>query len=199
MFERFTDPTTMVRMVQQGELGRLRKAIAGGARVDRRTTYDPWMTPLDAAASTQNTSAAEQLLSAGAHIYGSSIHEAIQRDGFELLQLFHRFDPKFYLRFRQEANNRQNPRLNRWLLTFTTLDFAISINATKCANYLSELGAPRHPTTKRHGPSCIAILIEEESFVTRGGVNIDGLTEVTTGYYCAKCERFVGSFHPTDA
>src|SRR6266545_3908447 len=127
MFERFTDPTTMVRMVQQG--------------------------------------------------------------GFELLQLFHRFDPKFYLRFRQEANNRQNPRLNRWLLTFTTLDFAISINATKCANYLSELGAPRHPTTKRHGPSCIAILIEEESFVTRGGVNIDGLTEVTTGYYCAKCER----------
>jgi len=191
MFERFTHPVTVMRMILQGDVGRLRRVIAGGAKIDRRTTYDPWMTPLDAAASTLSTIAAELLLSAGAPICGSSIYEAIQKDGVEVLQLFHRFDPKFYLRFQQEANNRHNPRLNRWMSTFTALDFAISINATKCANYISVLGAQKHSSTKRHGPGCTAILIQEESFIIRGGVNVDGFAEVTTGYYCAKCERFV--------
>jgi len=45
MFERFTDPITIVRMIQQGDLSRLRKVISAGAKIDRRTSGEPWMTP----------------------------------------------------------------------------------------------------------------------------------------------------------
>ena len=73
---------------------------------------------------------------------------------------------------------------------FTALDFAVSIHSPKCVTFLTELGAPMNPS-KCHGPSCAAILIEEKSFMFHGGVNIDGLTETTKGYYCAKCHSFI--------
>lgn len=191
MFERFTDPVTVVRMIQQGDLDRLRRVVAGGARIDRRTPLDPWMTPLDAACATGNAAATDILIKAGAPIYGSSIYEAIKADSVDILKRFQAHEAKFYQRFQQEANNQHNPKLNRWLSSFTALDFAISIGASRSTSFLTEIGARRRPTTKPHMKGCTGILIEDESFVTRGGVNIDGLAEVTTGFYCAKCERFV--------
>ena len=62
MFERFTDPVTVVRTVLARDMTKLRRLIDGGARVDRRTTYDPWMTPLDAACSTNQIEAVDALL-----------------------------------------------------------------------------------------------------------------------------------------
>ena len=150
MFERFTDPITIVRMIQQGDLSRLRKVISAGAKIDRRTSGEPWMTPLDAAASSQDTQAVALLLAAGAPIYGSSIYDAIAKDAVRVLQSFHSHDPRFYDRFRQEASNQLNPRLNRWLSNFTAMDFAVSIEAKECATYLSELGARKHPIAKPH-------------------------------------------------
>lgn len=85
MFERFTDPITIVRMIQQGDLSRLRKVISAGAKIDRRTSGEPWMTPLDAAASSQDTQAVALLLAAGAPIYGSSIYDAIAKDAVRVL------------------------------------------------------------------------------------------------------------------
>lgn len=191
MFERFTESITIVRMIEQGDLGRLQKVISAGAKLDRRTACNPWMTPLDAAASSQNAQATAMLLAAGAPIYGSSIYDAISKDAVQILRAFHRCDSKFHERFRSEANNRLNPRLNRWLSIFTALDFATSVEATNCAAYLFELGARSHSTTKPHRQGCTAILISEESFIALGGVNVDGLAEVTTGLYCAKCQDFV--------
>ena len=94
MFERFTDPITIVRMIQQGDLSRLRKVISAGAKIDRRTSGEPWMTPLDAAASSQDTQAVALLLAAGAPIYGSSIYDAIAKDAVRVLQSFHSHDPR---------------------------------------------------------------------------------------------------------
>jgi hypothetical protein len=191
MFERFTDPVTVVRMIQQGDLDRLKRVISGGARIDRRTPLDPWMTPLDAACAAGSVAAVDLLINAGVAIYGSSIYEAIKTDSLDILKRFQAHDAKFHLRFQQEANNQHNPKLNRWLSNFTALDFAISVGASRCITFLTEIGARRHPTTKPHLKGCTGILIEDESFIAKGGVNVDGLTEVTTGFYCAKCERFV--------
>lgn len=192
MFEKFTDTVTLVRMIQAGDIGRLGKVVRAGARIDRRTTYDPWMTPLDAAASIGSVEATSILLTAGAPIFGSSIYEAILRDNADVLRLFHRVDPKFHQRFGQDSNNRANPRLNQWLSVFTARDFAVSIHAERCASFLQEIAARHHPKTKpHHAGNCTAVLIEEESFLSFGGVNVDGLVEVTAGFYCAKCGRFV--------
>ena len=190
MFERFTDPVTVVRVIQQGDLVRLGKLIAGGCRIDRRTTYDPWMTPLDASAATGNFAAAEMLLEGGAPIQGSSIYDAVAKDACQILRLFQKYDAKFYTRFTQEAGNRLNPRLNRWLSLFTALDFATSIHAESCRTFLEEIGAPKKAEVRKHRPDCTAVYIRENSFIVRGGVNIDGLTEITEGFYCAKCESF---------
>lgn len=192
MFESFTDTVTIVRMIQSGDVARLRKVVAAGAKIDRRTTYDPWMTPLDAAAATQNYDAATILLAGGAPIFGSSIFEAIHQDAVDILRLFHKVDANFHQRFRSDSNNRINPRLNRWLSIFTALDLAISISARNCVEFLEEIGARKHANFKTHQlDSCTAVFIEEESFLSFGGVNIDGLAEVTAGFYCAKCERFI--------
>lgn len=191
MFERFTDTVTVVRMIQQGDIDRLRKVIAGNARIDRRTPLDPWMTPLDAACATGSVDAADILINAGALIYGSSIYEAIKIDSVEILKRFEAHDAMFHKRFQQEANNQKNPKLNRWLSNFTALDFAISLGASRSILFLTEIGARRHPTIKPHMKGCTGVLIEDESFITRGGMIIDGLSEFTTGFYCAKCERFV--------
>ena len=99
MFERFTDPITIVRMIQQGDLSRLRKVISAGAKIDRRTSGEPWMTPLDAAASSQDTQAVALLLAAGAPIYGSSIYDAIAKDAVRVLQSFHSHDPSRLLKY----------------------------------------------------------------------------------------------------
>ena len=191
MFERFTDPITIVRMIQAGDVVRLKRVVAAGAKIDRRTTFDPWMTPLDAAASTPNLAATEVLLAAGAPVLGSSIFEAIRRDAANVLKLYYQVDPKFHQRFGQDSNGSANPRLNRWLLIFTALDYAISINSPACASLLEEVGARRHPNTKPHRRGCTGVFIEEEAFLSFGGVNIDGMAEVTTGFYCAKCQHFV--------
>lgn len=192
MFEKFTDTVTLVRMIQAGDIDRLKKVVRAGAKIDRRTTYDPWMTPLDAAASTGNVEATSILLNAGAPIFGSSIYEAILRDCADVLKLFHRVDPKFHQRFDQDSNNRPNPRLNRWLSVFTARDLAVSIHAEGCASFLQEVAARHHHNTKaHHAGTCTAIFIEEESFLSFGGINLDGLAEVTAGFYCAKCGHFV--------
>lgn len=193
MFERFTDPVTVVRTVLARDINKLRKLVHGGARIDCRTKCDPWMTPLDAACTTKQIEAIEMLLDAGAPVYGSAIYDAIAADFVGGLQAFERHDEKFHQKFQQEAGNNRNPRLNRWLSEFTALDFAISVHAMKCSEFLQSINARRHEHIKPHRGTCSAVFIEEESFVSIRGVNLNGLTEVTSGFYCAKCLCFINS------
>jgi ankyrin repeat protein len=162
MFERFTDSVTVVRVVQQGNLVRLRRLISGGCRIDRRTPYDPWMTPLDAAVIAESFSMAETLLENGAPIDGSSIYHAIARDAVQFLHLFQRHDERLFTHFTRESGNRQNPRLNRWLLLFTALDFATSIHAQSSIAFLEQMRAPRKQNTRNHWSNCTGIYIQEK-------------------------------------
>ncbi|EIC28770.1 MULTISPECIES: ankyrin repeat domain-containing protein [Methylomicrobium] len=191
MFERFTDPITVVSLAQQGNIEKLQKLIRGGCRIDRRTTYDPWMTPLDASAAAGNTVCTEFLLSVGAPLWGSSIFEAIQVDSRPILEVFHKHDAVFFRNFYRDKEFSQNPRLNRWLLHFTALDYALSIGANACSEFLTEIGAQKKDKFTKCRRGHYAPLIKDESFVSFGGMNLDGLCEVTEGYYCAKCETFI--------
>jgi hypothetical protein len=92
LFERFTDPVTVVNLARQGNIEKLQKLIRGGCRIDRRTTYDPWMAPLDASAAAGNTACTDFLLSVGAPLWGSPIFEAIQIDSRPILDVFHKHD-----------------------------------------------------------------------------------------------------------
>jgi hypothetical protein len=191
LFERFTDPLTVVNFARQGNSEMLLKLIRGGCKIDRRTTYDPWMTPLDAASAAGQTKCVDLLLSRGALLWGSSIFEAIQVDSRPVLEVFYRHDVSFYQNFWKDKPSSQNPRLNRWLLHFTALDYALSLDASACSAFLTEIGAPKkHKFTKCHRGH-YAPLIKDESFLSFGGMNMDGLCKVTEGYYCAKCEAFV--------
>ena len=191
MFERFADTVTVVRAVRNNDLPLLAKLINAGAKIDRRTGVTPWETPLDAAASTGNLTAARMLLEAGSPIFGSSIFDAIAIDCADILKLFRLFDPQFFGHFRDEPPYSQNPRLNRWTLEFSALDFAASFHASECISFLESIGAKRQSRRILHKPTCSAVFIQEESFVSIGGVVRDGLTEVTCGYYCAKCGMFI--------
>lgn len=84
-----------MNLVRQGNMEKLQKLIRGGCRIDRRTTYDPWMTPLDAAVAAGNAACADLLLSVGAPLWGSSIFEAIRADSRPILDVFHRYDTFF--------------------------------------------------------------------------------------------------------
>ncbi|OAH95959.1 hypothetical protein A1332_05425 [Methylomonas methanica] len=182
---------TVVNLARQGNLETLQKLIHGGCRIDRRTTYDPWMTPLDAAAVVGNAACADLLLRAGAPLWGSSIFEAIQVDSRPILEVFHRHDAVFFRDFRKDKEFSPNPRLNRWLLHFTALDYALSIGATACSGFLTEVGAQKKDKFTKCRRGHYAPLIKDESFVSVVGMNLDGLCEATEGYYCAKCEAFV--------
>jgi hypothetical protein len=191
LFERFTDTVTIVNHARQGNKERLQKLITSGCRIDRRTTYDPWMTPLDAAAVAGNAACAALLLSGGAPLLGSSIFEAIRVNSRPVLEVFHMHDASFFRNFWKDKEFSQNPRLNRWLLHFTALDYALSVDATECSRFLTEIGAPKKEKFIKCRDGHYAPLIKDESFMAFGGMNVDGLCEVTEGYYCAKCESFV--------
>lgn len=190
LFERFTGPTTVVKLARQGNIEKLQQLIRGGCRIDRRTTYAPWMTPLDASAAAGNTACTELLLIAGAPIWGSSIFEAIQADSRPILEVFHKHDAVFFRNFLRDKEFSQNPRLNRWLLHFTALDFALSIGATSCSVFLAEIGAHKKDKFTKCRRGHYSPLINDESFVSFGGMNLDGRCEIIEGYYCAKCETF---------
>ena len=106
----------LIRLAKEGDMARLRKLIAGGCRLDRRTGLDPWMTPLDAASAAGNPECVEILLSGGAPLWVSSIYEAIKVDAEAVLHAFHRHDKEFYRSFSKDKDFCANPRLNRWLL-----------------------------------------------------------------------------------
>lgn len=191
MFERFTDPVTVVRTILARDIANLKRLINGGARLDRRISGDPWMTPMDAACATKQPEAVNALLQANVPVFGSSIYEAISADFAYALRAFHRKDQNFHCNFQRDRESAANPKLNRWLSEFTALDFAMSVNATQCAEFLEEISARKHPTIKQHRQGCYAVFIQEESFFATRGVNVDGLVGATSGFYCAKCDRFV--------
>ena len=146
---------------------------------------------MDAACATKQTEALNALLQANVPIFGSSIYEAISADFAYALRAFHRNDQDFHRNFQRDRGSAANPRRNRWLSEFTALDFAISVNATQCVEFLEGLSARKHPTIKQHRQGCYAVFIQEDSFVATRGVNVDGLVGATSGFYCAKCDRFI--------
>jgi len=180
-----------IKALARGSDAEAMRADLIGRSLNTREKYEPWRIPMDYAAAAGNATLARVLLECGAGIWGSSILEAIKIDSAEVLICFHSHDPKFYQRFSHEPGNLSNPMLNRWLSTFTALDYAVSIGAEASIAFMTELGARRHPTTKPHWEKCTGILIEDEFFIKLNGINIDGLSQVTTGFYCAKCERFL--------
>jgi ankyrin repeat protein len=175
LFERFTVAVTVVNLARQGNMEKLQKLIRGGCRIDRRTTYDPWMTPLDAAAIVGNAACADLLLSSGAPLAGSSIFEAIRVDSRPVLEVFHRHDAFFFRNFLKDKDGSENPRLNRWLLHFTALDYALSVGATACSRFLTEVGAPKKKKSIKCYRGHYAPLIEDQSFLSFRGVNTDEL------------------------
>lgn len=149
-------------------------------------------TPLDAATRGLKISCVELLLSSSVPVLGSSIVEAIQQDAVDILKVFYRHNPHFTKEFSTNTPRRGiNPLLNRWELCFTALNYALALDSNACAKFLLEIGQKK---TKKYA-TCrrghFAPWISEESFVTNGGVNMDGLTEVVSGYYCIQCEKFI--------
>jgi|JI10StandDraft_1071094.scaffolds.fasta_scaffold162131_1 ankyrin repeat protein len=220
MFEKFTDHVSVMRIAAAGNTQKLKKLIEAGCNLNRRTGLDPWMTPLDAAVASGHLECVEMLVAGGAHVTGSAICEAIVRDSTEVLDIFAKDDIRFYQKFRSDGPRRglnpNNPKLNNWTGQFTALDFAVSFDSQRCTELLVKMGAPHHEHVKLCSPflpikddagkvirplpgekwqfyrqRCFAILIESEEFVTRRGANFDGLSMVTTGYYCAKCASFL--------
>jgi hypothetical protein len=55
---------------------------------------------------------------------------------------------------------------------------------------LEQVGAPGAAMFRRCRVGCTGIFIEDDEFVVHAGVNINGLTLQTSGYYCAKCRAF---------
>lgn len=195
MFERFTSAHKVAQIVRQGDIAKLKKIIRSGCRIDKRAppTYflPSWMTPLDVAANTGNASIADMLLTAGVPLWGSSIFEAITADNLPVLQVFHKHNASFFNNFLKDKEFSQNPFLNRWLLLFTALDYALSINADACSQFLTEIGAPKKEKFTKCRKGHYAPLIRDIEFMSFGGVNFDGHSTVTEGYYCAKCGSFV--------
>ena len=99
MFERFADAMTVVKAAGSGDLPRLRKFAESGCSLDRRTTYDPWLNPMDAAIRSKNVSAVQLLLDSKVPVWGSSIWEAIKIDSTPILKLFHAHEEKFHQKF----------------------------------------------------------------------------------------------------
>lgn len=83
MFERFSSPTSVIRAITRGDIPAVLRLIRGGCRLDRRETYDPWKTPLDAAVASGRTDIIRVLLDAQVKIVGSSVVEALARDDLE--------------------------------------------------------------------------------------------------------------------
>jgi len=195
MFERFTSAHTTVETVFQGDIQKLKKIIRSGCSIDRRSPpyypRDSWMTPLDAAAASGNEAITDLLLASGASIWGSSIFEAIEVDSLPVLKVFHKYNPLFWKDFLKEKGSKQNPHLNRWLLLFSALDYSLSIGATKCSQFLTEIGATKKEIFTFCRKGHYSPIIEDWEFISSGGVNIDGRSIVTKGYYCAKCKSFL--------
>lgn len=193
MFEKFLSASAVVSIVQKDDARRLRKLISAGCRLDRRTTYVPRLTPLDAATISGNFECIKLLLTARVPVIGSSIYFAIKRDAVEILQFFSHYEKNFHRNFASDGEHESNPHLHRWLSCFTALDFATSIGSNRCAALLQKLNAQRSDKCKKHRSHCTAIYICERSFIVSQGINIDGQSLETSGFYCAKCDDFVGS------
>ena len=166
------------------------RADLTGRRLDVRGNYEPWKIPMDYAAAAGNGTLARVLLEVGSPLWGSSIYEAISVDAVIVLEVWSEFHPKFYTQFHQDKDYQTNPRLNRWTAHFTALDFARSIQATKCTTYLERLGAPTKSNIRKCRGDCVGIEISDDNFLSIGGANRDGLAMNTSGYYCAKCVAF---------
>ena len=149
------------------------------------------MTPLDASAAAGNTSCVNLLLSVGAPLLGSSIFEAIQVDSLPILKVFYKYDAAFFRNFQRDKEFSQNPRLNRWTLHFSALDYALSIDATACSGFLAEIGAYKKGESTKCRKGHYAPLIKDESFTSFGGMNLDGSCRVIEGYYCVQCNDFI--------
>jgi hypothetical protein len=166
------------------------RADLSGRRLEVRGTYEPWRIPMDDAAAAGNGTLARVLLECGSPLWGSSIYEAISVDAVAVLEVLNEFDPTFYAQFNRDKQYQSNPRLNRWTDHFTALDFARSIQASQCMNYLERLGAPAKSNFRKCRGTCIGIYISDDDFLSICGVNRDGLAMNTSGYYCAKCSSF---------
>lgn len=217
MFEMFTDPVSVMRIAADGNAQKLKKLIDAGCKLDRRTSLDPWMTPLDAAVASGHFDCVEMLVTGGAQITGSAILEAIVRDAKEALEIFASTDTSFYRKFLGGGSNIGfNSTPIKWPSKFTVVDLAVSFDAKRCTDFLLKIGAPYPKHVRSCSPllpikdnsgkvrrplpgekwqfyrqRCFAILVETDEFVTRRGTNLDGLSIVTTGYYCAKCASFL--------
>ena len=217
MFELFTDPVSVMRIAADGNTQKLKKLIDAGCRLDRRTSLDPWMTPLDAAVASGHLDCVEMLVTGGAQITGSAIFEAIVRDAKEALEIFASTDTSFYRKFLGGGSNSGlNSSPIKWPSKFTVIDLAVSFDSKRCTAFLAEIGAPYPKHVRSCSPllpikddsgkvrrplpgekwqfyrqQCFAILVESDEFIIRRGANFDGLSMVTTGYYCAKCASYL--------
>ncbi len=161
-----------------------------GRRLDVRGTFEPWRIPMDYASEAGNGTLARVLLECGSPLWGSSIYDAITLDEVVILDVFREYDANFYSQFNRDKEYQSNPRLNRWTAHFTALDYARSIQVPQCMSYLERLGVPANTSFRKCRGSCVGIYISDDSFLSIGGVNRDGLALNTSGYYCAKCGAF---------
>jgi len=73
---------------------------------------------------------------------------------------------RFFRNFWKDKEFSQNPHLNRWLLHFTALDYALSIGATECSGFLAEVGAQKKDKFTKCRSGHYAPLIKHESVVS---------------------------------
>ena len=192
MFERFTSPSSINRVIARGDIPSLRKLIRGGCRLGRRETYDPWKTPLDVAVASGSREIVQLLLDAEAKICGTSLIEAMTRDDIEVFRLFQQKDMKFFRFFHADDErlinpHNTNPRLNRWTSHFSVLDYALALGSEKCAAFLLSIGL-----VARQSKLCLyrhhAVFIHDEE-PYRGGR--DNLWVASEGFYCLRCGNFI--------
>lgn len=192
MFERFASATTVIRAINAGDMLCVLRLVRGGCRLDRRESYAPWRTPLDAAVAAGRADIARVLLDANAKIIGSSVIEALARDDIEMLRLFYEKDSKFYRFFHSDEERRitphnRNPRLNHWTLNFSVLDYALAVGAKRCGEFIATLGVKAHKSKRCFQGHHAVLIHDEEPFL--GGR--DNLFVTTEGYYCVRCEDFI--------
>lgn len=189
MFERFASALEVMHIASNDDTQRMEKVIRSGCRIDRRTTYSPWLTPLDAAVKFNKQSMVELLLRSGAPVTGSAIVEALDIDNVQALDVMHRSNSNFLSNFTSDGS-RGNPRLNRWTLCFGALDYALGMQAKHSILFLRSIGAKSKEARACMRGHHSVYIHDDDPLLLSGGINIDGAAIRTEGYYCIKCERF---------
>lgn len=196
LFNGHASATTLVRLATDASLARIEQALAAGDDFNRRMIREPRLTPLDAAVRARQLDVIDLLLANGIPITGSAVYEAVVGDCHAALLLFHAHDPRYHARFADDDVLGSNPRLDRWLLRYTALDFARALDAAGCAALLEAHGADAASFATRCPRGHYAPWLAAVPLVCFGAMHHEGVMDLASGVHCLRCNLFVRNSTP---